>query len=87
MQEWGKQHGIIYNNAVIIKFNNNFLAAKLSVEGPLLCKGPPIDHLASNGCPGIVVDFNNYSIIVDNPVSLTSLFHGAPHLSSLQHLF
>ena len=32
------------------------------------------------GCPGFVLEFNNYSINLDDPMSLTSLLHGAPQL-------
>ena len=31
----------------------------------------------AKGCPGFVVEFNRYSINVDDPMSLTSLLHGA----------
>ena len=45
----------------------------------LAAKCPPSKgHLAAKGCPGFVVEFNNYSINVDDPMSLTSLLHGAP---------
>ena len=34
------------------------LAAKWYLAGPLLCRGPPKDHLAANGCPGVVMELN-----------------------------
>ena len=56
------------------------LAAKESLGGPLLCGGPPKGNLAAKSCPGFVVEFNDYSINLDDPMSLTSLLHGAPQL-------
>ena len=47
-----------------------------------VCLLSPRGHLATKGCPAFVVEFNNYSIKVDDPMSLTSLLHGEPHLPS-----
>ena len=35
-------------------------------------------HLAAKGCPVFVMEFINYSINLDDPMSLTSLLHGVP---------
>ena len=37
--------------------------------------------MAAKGCPGFVVEFN-YSIIGDDPMSLTSLLHGVPNCTA-----
>ena len=52
----------------------------MSCCGPLRSRRPPRGHLVATGCPEFVVEFNNYSINVDDPMSLTSLLHGAPHI-------
>ena len=38
--------------------------------------------MAAKGCPGFVVEFN-YSIIGDDPMSLTSLLHGVPNCTAV----
>ena len=70
MQEWGKQHGIISINAVIIKFHKKILGS-LWFPNDLwlfLCGGLPRGHLAAKGCPGFIVKFDNYSLNVDEPM-------------------
>ena len=41
--------------------------------------------MAAFGCLGIVVDFNNYSIIVDDLLALTSFLNGVPQLLLVTH--
>ena len=48
---------------------------------PLLCRETPKDHLAAKGCPGLVVE-SNYSICGDDPMLLTSLYHGVPNCTA-----
>ena len=62
----------------LLKSTTNFeqpLAAKLPLGKP------PRGHLAAKGCPEFIVEFNNYSINVEDPMSLTSFLHGASHVS------
>ena len=33
------------------------------------------------------MEFNNYSINLDDPMSLTSLLHGAPQILSINHMY
>ena len=49
------------------------LAAKESLGGPLLCGGPPKGNLAAKSCPGFVVEFNSYNIILMSSMLLTTL--------------
>ena len=42
---------------------------------------------AAKGCPGFVVEFDNYSINLDDPMSLTSLLHAAPQILSINHMY
>ena len=46
----------------------------------LWSRGPPRGHLAAIGCSGFDVEFNNYNIFGDDPMSLTSLLQGVPKL-------
>jgi len=52
------------------------LAAKESLGGPLLCGGPPKGNLAAKSCPGFVVEFDSYNIILMRLMSLTTLLKG-----------
>ena len=54
--------------------------AKSPLGGPLCSREPLNDYLVAKGCPGFVVEFNDYSINVDDPMSLTLILHGAPQL-------
>ena len=38
------------------------MAAKWSLGGPLLCRGPPKDHLAAKRQPEFVIKSNTYNI-------------------------
>ena len=44
---------------------------------------PLRDPLAAKGCPGFVVEFNNYSITGDDPMSLTSLLPVSTNKNSI----
>ena len=50
-------------------------------------RGLPRGYLAAKGCPGLVVEFNNYSINFDGPMSLTSLLHGAPQFHQYIYIY
>ena len=39
----------------------------------VVSKGPPTDHLAAKGCPGFVVEFDNYSINYNDPIAYLTL--------------
>ena len=51
------------------------------MKGVPQSRGIPKHHLSAKGCPGFIVEFNNYSISGDDPMSLTSLLHGAAHIA------
>ena len=46
------------------------LAAKGPLGGPPRSREPPRVHLAAKDCLGFVVEFDNYSISGDDPISL-----------------
>ena len=49
---------------------------------PVLCRGPPKDHLVAFGCPGFVVEFNTYKIMEMNSMSLTPLLKEGFHIEA-----
>ena len=81
LQERDKRRGLIFSNAVIIKFHYKHWEAfgyQLTLGGSLLCRGPTKGHLTAKCCWGFVVEFNNNSITVEESMWLTSLLQGAP---------
>ena len=59
----------INDNSEFIELPGAYAACSSSVD--VLSRGPSSGHLGANGCPGFVVEFKNYSINVDDPMSLT----------------
>ena len=44
-------------------------------------------HLTVKGSSGFVVEFNNYSYNVNDPMLLTSLLHGAPQFHKYMYMY